>query len=158
MAYHQPNQQQVPLQPYQYQAPGPHPQPTLQQQGQAVPSQGPGGQQAGRGAAKRAATKASAYGGSEAGALIGHAVGPPVIGGIVGNLVGEKLGEKAATKTGIEGAVGRASDDLAKVVGQKNVDKMGEITLTALGYSSEEECVCCPCLPASQTLLIVMLL
>ena len=75
------------------------------------------------------------------------------------------------------------SDDLAQVVGQRNVDKMGEITMTALGYSngticffytnnfasclnlnvqpiliSEEECVCCPCLPASQTLLIIMLL
>ena len=29
----------------------------------------------------------------------------------------------------------------------------GEITLTALGYSEHEECVCCPCLPASQVCL-----
>jgi len=113
---------------------------------------------AGRGAASRAATKASAYGGSEVGALIGGAVGPPVIGGIVGNIVGEKMGEKAAGKTGISRAAGQMSDDLAQVVGQRNVDKMGEITMTALGYSNEEECVCCPCLPASQTLLIIMLL
>ena len=28
------------------------------------------------------------------------------------------------------------SDDLAQVVGQRNVDKMGEITMTALGYSN----------------------
>lgn len=115
-------------------------------------------QHAGRGAATRAATKASAYGGSEVGALIGGAVGPPIIGGIVGNLVGEKMGEKAAKDTGIDNAAGRMSDDLAKVVGQRNVDKMGEITMTALGYSNEEECVCCPCLPASQSLLIIMLL
>jgi hypothetical protein len=113
---------------------------------------------AGRGAATRAATKATAYGGSEAGALIGQAVGPPIIGGVIGNIVGERFGEKAARKVGLDGAAGRISDDLASVVGQKNVDKMGEITLTALGYSNEEECVCCPCIPASQSLLIIMIL
>jgi hypothetical protein len=113
---------------------------------------------AGRGAATRAATKATAYGGSEAGALIGQAVGPPIIGGVIGNIVGERFGEKAARKVGLDGAAGRISDDLASVVGQKNVDKMGEITLTVLGYSNEEECVCCPCIPASQSLLIIMIL
>ncbi len=66
------------------------------------------------------------------------------------------MGEKSATKFGINEAAENLSDDLAKVVGRRNVDKMGEITLTALGYSQEEECICCPCLPASQTLLIVM--
>lgn len=111
---------------------------------------------AGRGAAAKATTKASAYGGSELGSIIGNSVGPPIIGGIIGNVVGERVGEKAAVKTGINDAAGRISDDLAQVVGQRNVDKMGEITLTALGYSGEEECVCCTCLPASQVLLIVM--
>lgn len=112
----------------------------------------------GEAAASRAATKASAYGGSEVGAIVGGAVGPPIVGGIVGNIVGEKLGEKSAVKLGINDAAQGISNDLAKVVGQRNVDKMGQITLTALGYSNEEECVCCPCLPASQTLLIIMLL
>ena len=84
------------------------------------------------------------------------AVGPPVIGGIIGTVVGEKVGEKAAGKFGLAETAGNVSDDLAKVVGKRNVDKMGEITLTALGYSSEEECVCCPCMPASQILFFIM--
>ena len=108
-------------------------------------------------AAGRAATKATAYGGSEAGAILGGAVGPPVIGGIIGTVVGEKVGEKAAGKFGINDTAGKVSDDLAKVVGKRNVDKMGEITLTALGYSAEEECVCCPCMPASQILFFIMI-
>ena len=87
---------------------------------------------------------------------IAGAVGPPVIGGIIGTVVGEKVGEKAAGKFGLAETAGNVSDDLAKVVGKRNVDKMGEITLTALGYSSEEECVCCPCMPASQILFFIM--
>ena len=106
--------------------------------------------------ASKAATKATAYGGSEVGALLGGAVGPPVIGGMVGNVVGEKMGEKYANKLGLDEAAGRVRDDLAKVAGKSNVDKLGEITLTALGYSTEEECVCLPCCPASQILLIIM--
>ena len=109
-------------------------------------------------AAGRAATKATAYGGSEAGAILGGAVGPPVIGGIIGTVVGEKVGEKAAGRFGLAETAGNVSDDLAKVVGKRNVDKMGEITLTALGYSSEEECVCFPCMPASQILFLIMLM
>ena len=66
--------------------------------------------------------------------------------------------ESAADKYGISDNAAKVSDNLAKVVGQRNVDKLGEITQTALGYSQEEECVCCPCLPASQTLIIIMLL
>ena len=66
--------------------------------------------------------------------------------------------ESAADKYGISDNAAKVSDNLAKVVGQRNVDKLGEITQTALGYSKEEECVCCPCLPASQTLIIIMLL
>lgn len=108
-------------------------------------------------AAGRAATKATAYGGSEAGAILGGAVGPPIIGGIIGGVVGEKVGEKSAGRFGVDETAKKVSDDLAKVVGQRNVDKLGEITLTALGYSSEEECVCCPCMPASQILFIIML-
>ena len=108
-------------------------------------------------AAGRAATKATAYGGSEAGAILGGAVGPPVIGGIIGTVVGEKVGEGAAGKFGLDQTAGKISDDLAKVVGKRNVDKMGEITLTALGYSAEEECVCCPCMPASQILFFIMI-
>ena len=75
---------------------------------------------------------------------------------MVGGIVGEKLGEKGATKFGIDEAAGKMSNDLAKVVGQRNVDKMGEIAQTALGYSAEEECVCCLCMPASQILFFIM--
>ncbi len=46
---------------------------------------------------------------------------------------------------------------MSRVIGRRNVDKIGEITLTALGYSKSEECVCCPCMPASQILLFVMI-
>ena len=77
-------------------------------------------------------------------------------GNVVGGIVGEKLGEKGATKFGIDEAAGKMSNDLAKVVGQRNVDKMGEIAQTALGYSAEEECVCCSCMPASQILFFIM--
>ena len=92
---------------------------------------------AGEAAASRAATKATAYGGSEVGAILGGAVGPPIVGGIVGGIVGEKVGEKSSSKFGINQKAGQISNDLAKVVGQRNVDKMGEITLTALGYSGK---------------------
>lgn len=110
----------------------------------------------GESAASKAATKGTAYGGSEVGSLLGGAVGPPIIGNVVGGIVGEKLGEKGATKFGIDEAAGKMSNDLAKVVGQRNVDKMGEIAQTALGYSAEEECVCCSCMPASQILFFIM--
>ena len=111
----------------------------------------------GTNASTQAAAKAGAYGGSEVGALIGGAVGPPVIGGIVGNLVGEKLGEKAVDKTGIGSRVGRARDKLGNVIGNENVDKVGEITLVALGYADDETCLCCPCMAASQLMLFVMI-
>ena len=80
----------------------------------------------------------------------------PNPGNVVGGILGEKLGEKGATKFGIDEAAGKMSNDLAKVVGQRNVDKMGEIAQTALGYSAEEECVCCSCMPASQILFFIM--
>lgn len=105
--------------------------------------------------AGKATSKAAAYGGSELGSIIGGAVGPPVIGGIIGNLVGEKVGESVINRTGINKFASRTGDKLSSVVGRDNVNKMGEITLTALGYSDTEECVCCPCLPASQVLLVL---
>jgi len=103
----------------------------------------------------KATGKAGAYGGSELGSLIGGKVGPPVIGSIVGNLVGEKVGEKAIHKTGIDEKVTEAGDKLAGVIGRRNVDKLGDMTMTAFGYSDSEVCVCCPCLPASQILLFI---
>lgn len=103
----------------------------------------------------KATSKAGAYGGSELGSIVGGAVGPPVIGGIIGNLVGEKVGEKAIRETGLDEVAAKTGDKLSKVVGRDNVEKLGEITLTAFGYSDTEECVCCPCLPASQILLFL---
>ena len=41
------------------------------------------------------------------------------------------------------------------MIGKRNVDKIGDIALTATGFSEEEVCVCCPCLPASQLLLVI---
>jgi len=106
--------------------------------------------------AETAANKAGAYGGSEIGSKVGGMVGPPIIGGIAGNIIGEKLGEKAVQNTGITRRVGQARDDLADVIGEKQVDKLGEITLVALGYSEDETCVCCPCMPRSQIMFFVM--
>ena len=39
--------------------------------------------------------------------------------------------------------------------GRRNVNKLGDMTMTAFGYSDQEVCVCCPCLPASQVLLFI---
>ena len=103
--------------------------------------------------AGKATGKAGAYGGSELGSMLGGAVGPPVIGSVVGNLVGERVGEKAINKTGIDKKVSEAGDQLAGVIGKRNVDKVGDIALTSFGYSESEECLCCPCLTASQILL-----
>jgi len=106
--------------------------------------------------ANKAVTKGvGAYGGSEVGSLVGGLVGPPIIGNIVGNLVGEKVGESVIESTGIDKKVGKAGDALSDVIGKRNVDKIGDIALTATGYSEEEVCVCCPCLPASQLLLVI---
>ena len=48
------------------------------------------------------------------------------------------------------------SDDIAAMVGKDRADKMGEIAMTALGYSESEKCICCPCMPASQILFFIM--
>ena len=105
----------------------------------------------------RATGKAGAYGGSELGSKLGGAVGPPIIGSIVGNLVGERVGEKAIHETGIDERVTEAGDKLAGVIGKRNVDKLGDVVMTSLGYSDSETCICCPCLPASQVLLFLTL-
>jgi len=103
----------------------------------------------------KATSKAGAYGGSELGSLVGGALGPPIIGGIVGNLVGERVGEKVIKGTGFDKVATQTGDKLSSVIGRDNVEKVGEITLRALGYSDAEECVCCPCLTASQVLLFL---
>uniref|UniRef100_A0A0K2TH08 Uncharacterized protein n=1 Tax=Lepeophtheirus salmonis TaxID=72036 RepID=A0A0K2TH08_LEPSM len=105
----------------------------------------------------KAASKAGAYGGSEAGSMLGNMVGPPIIGGVIGNLIGERVGEKITKETGLDDAAGRIGQKVGGVIGQRNADKAGEIALSAFGYSEREECVCCPCLPASQTMLWVMI-
>ena len=105
--------------------------------------------------AAQATGKAGAYGGSELGSMLGGAVGPPIIGSVIGNLVGEKVGEEAINETGLDKKVSKAGDQLAGVIGKRNVDKLGDIALTSFGYGEREECVCCPCLPASQVLLFI---
>ncbi|QQP56822.1 Uncharacterized protein FKW44_001618, partial [Caligus rogercresseyi] len=108
-------------------------------------------------ASGKAAAKAGAYGGSEAGSMLGNVVGPPVIGGVIGSLVGERAGEKFTKEMGLDDAASRMGKRVGDVIGQRNADKAGEIALSAFGYSEREECVCCPCLPASQTMLWVMI-
>ena len=49
----------------------------------------------------------------------------------------------------------KAGDKLAGVIGERNVNKLGHMTMTAFGYSDQEVCICCPCLPASQVLLLI---
>jgi len=105
--------------------------------------------------AGKATGKAGAYGGSELGSMLGGAVGPPIIGSVVGNLLGEKVGERAINETGIDKKVSEAGDQLAGLIGKRNVDKLGDIAMTSFGYGEREECVCCPCLPASQVLLFI---
>ena len=105
----------------------------------------------------QATRKAGAYGCSELGSQLGGVVGPPIIGGMVGSLVGEMVGQKTMDQTGVSDLVGRAGDKLAPVIGRRTVNKLGDMTMTAFGYSDSEVCVCCPCLPASQILLGVVL-
>ncbi len=116
----------------------------------------PGGSgQAHVGTGKHAATKAGAYGGAEAGGMIGGIVGPPIVGNIVGGLVGERVGEAVAKETGAADAAGWANRKMADIFGQRRADKVGEMALTAFGYSESEHCICCPCMPASQILYFI---
>lgn len=46
---------------------------------------------------------------------------------------------------------------MGNVIGERNVDKAGEIALTAFGYGDDQYCACCPCLPSSQILFFIML-
>ena len=82
-------------------------------------------------------------------------MGPPVIGSMIGTLVGEMVGDTTMDTKGLNNVFSKAGDKLAPVVGKSNVNKIGDITMTALGYSESEVCVCCPFLPASQILLVV---
>ena len=107
--------------------------------------------------AGQATGKAGAYGCSELGSQLGGVVGPPVIGGLVGSFVGEMVGQKTMDQTGVSDMVGKVGDKLVPVIGRRNVNKLGDMTMTAFGYSDSEVCVCCPCLPASQVLLVVVL-
>ena len=69
--------------------------------------------------------KAGAYGGSELGSRLGGAVGPPIIGGIVGSLAGEVVGEKVVKETGVDKKVKEAGDQLASVIGRRQVKHLG---------------------------------
>lgn len=110
--------------------------------------------QVGSGAAARSA---GAYGGSEVGSIVGGMVGPPVIGGIVGGIVGEVVGADAVSKIGLDEKAKKVNDKMERVIGKRNAEKVSEITMTALGYSITETCICCPCLPASQIMYFVVL-
>ena len=61
-------------------------------------------------------------------------------------------------RTGIDEKVTEAGDQLAGVIGKRNVDKLGDIVMTSFGYSDSETCLCCPCLPASQVTIFNVLL
>ena len=52
---------------------------------------------------------------------MGGAVGPPIIGGIVGSLAGEMVGEKVVKETGVDKKVKEAGDQLASVIGRRQV-------------------------------------
>lgn len=130
------------------QNPEPQPGPSLEPQGQ--PNMKPGGTTN----TSKAATGGAKYGGGEAGSALGGLC-CPVIGSIIGNCVGEKVGEKVMVETGLDKKVTEGSEKLAGVIGRRNVDKAGDIAMTAFGYSETETCVCCPCLPASQILLVL---
>ena len=60
-------------------------------------------------------------------------------------------------RTGIDEKVTEAGDQLAGVIGKRNVDKLGDIVMTSFGYSDSETCLCCPCLPASQVIMFNVL-
>ena len=105
-------------------------------------------------ATSRATAKAGAYGGGELGSVIGNSL--CCCGGIIGNCIGEKYGEKAVENSGLNKKVGKARNKLGNVIGDENVDKAGEIALTAFGYGDDQYCACFPCMPSSQILLFIM--
>ena len=46
---------------------------------------------------------------------------------------------------------------MEKVIGKRNTEKVAEITMTALGYSITETCICCPCLPGKSGIKIKLM-
>jgi len=58
-------------------------------------------------------------------------------------------------ETGVDKKVKEAGDQLAGVIGRRQVNKLGEMTMSAFGYGDQETCICCPCMPASQVLLFL---
>ena len=82
--------------------------------------------------------KAGAYGGSELGSRLGGAVGPPIIGGIVGSLAGEVVGEKVVKETGVDKKVKEAGDQLASVIGRRQVKHLWT-RKTNCNYSTGEQ-------------------
>jgi len=124
------------------------------QPGPSLEPQGPNKKPVGTTNTSKAATGGAKYGGGEAGSALGGLC-CPVIGNIIGNCVGEKVGEKVMVETGLDKKVTQGGVKLAGVIGRRNVNKAGEIAMTAFGYAETETCVCCPCLPASQILLVL---
>ena len=45
---------------------------------------------------------------------------------------------------------------MEKVIGKRNTDKVAEITMTALGYSVTETCICCPCMPGNAVRVLIV--
>jgi hypothetical protein len=57
---------------------------------------------------------------------------------MVGGLVGPTVGGRAIRDSGVDKKVAEAGDRLAGVIGQRNVDKLGDMTMTAFGYGDQE--------------------
>ena len=77
----------------------------------------------------------------------------PCIGGMVGNCVGEAVGGRVAEEFGEE--INDMEQQAVDCCGRRRVNKLNEMTMKALGYGPEETCICFPCLPASQILLVI---
>ena len=78
--------------------------------------------------------------------------GTEIIGSVIDTMVGKEDREKVIEGTGLDKFAKKTGDNMAKLIGRDGVEQVGEITLTVLGESETEECLCFPCLPASQVL------
>lgn len=106
-------------------------------------------------ATSKATAKAGAYGGAELGSAVGNSI-CCCCGGIIGNCIGEKYGERAVNRSGLQERAGKIRNKVGNVIGEENVDKAGEIALTAFGYGDDQFCACFPCMPSSQILIFIM--